>query len=1110
MEVKVLNSSTFASLSATYELDNNVSFKNTNRNSYHGFDLTLDNCLSGTKDTTINNYSSFFLSDDFNYNDFLSVDILDVPENYTFTSYIISESTSMYLSAIPAGKNPLTQVTFADYSDNKSFFEIFFIDNLNCKIKHTEGNLVRYLSYNYVNSEIIMLTGYDTIGNNDINTFQYVYDRNNNVISFSKKIYDKTQYLYVSQETNSLLFKLPPSNNRVQPFKNFELFKLRVNTSTLNDIISTSNYTYKQSLDNTKIIVDEEKSTYDFDTNYLFNNEYYSIDPYLNRNLNLNVLNLKNQKTVNNTQSQGGVFLNQPSFKHRYYENLFTGVKQEKGNSNIGLGYSSYTITKTLKSDALSYFHMPYDMYPYEKLNINDSSLVISGAISSDTPYYSDKIFKKLNDYKYSSPYGNVTDTQTNAYLCSWLSGGNDINDEGVWLDRYYNPSKLSYIDALVSVTPYNGFLQTNFDSLSQITNNDNNTYDLYDVTSNLTFEKGALYAYHHVGNENSKTFVNALSTNLVIDKIDYYFSLTYDRKIAKDEIIFESNSFTKILSEPLDSISPFDNFSVSFDISNENWNKPFGSQILGNYADKGFGIFNYRKITPYSLAFNKNKIYVINTQCELIRTITTENNILNLQKFEPNSIFLVYDNEGYVTKYNYIGTTLDKRFLPFVKDSTTNNFYSYGKFTFILTDDNWYRVDNNTLNYQTNNELNYNIIDISGGNPLSLAVKGSNVYLLSGYNPKIYNDEVYFYNSNSLNYYNILESNIGTKLQGEILDYVFDNEGNIYCLYDIDKLAVVDKFDNEIGFGNSNFYKLSAITGFNNAIGKGLDIIDEFYGNEKIDNYLSIVSLSANLTKGHLIYSRLKTDISESKNLLVNDKYFDIDSFSNNFNINNYDYLRNNFDNGENIVSKIKLPNIYDTQTYETATLTYPLSNLSPGYHNFTITFDSINGLFQFYIDGKSVDKYAFDSGKYSFGTIFDNSIYIGTEPSYGNNKLNEILNDVNYYNYGNFKLKNFYFYNTPLYLYDIANIIRSNYKIQDLYFEIPTGKRNYIENIDKFFKNKLPGRKSNLLNISIQDTGITDKPLQTDISEEIISNIYNVLPANTKLNKIVWEKDD
>ena len=1107
MEVKVLNSSTFASLSATYDLDDNVSFKNSNRNSYHGFDLTLDNCLSSTKDTTINNYSSFFLSDDFNYDNFLSVDVLDVPENYTFTSYIISESTSMYLSAIPAGKNPLTQITFSDYSDNTSFFEIFFIDNLNCKIKHTESNLVRYLSYNYVNSEIVMLTGYDTIGNNDINTFQYVYDTNNNVISFSKKIFDKTQYLYVNQSNNKLEFKLPPNNNRVEPFKNFELFKLRINTTTLNDILSTSNYTYKQSLDNTKIIVDDTKSTYDFDSNFIFNNEYYSIDPYLNRNLNLNILNLKNQKTVDNTQSQGGLFLNQPSFKHRYYENLFTGVKQEKGNSNIGIGYSSYTLTKTFKSDALSYFHIPYNIYPFEKLNINDSSLAISGATSSDNPYYSDKIFKKLNNYKYSSPFGEVSDTATNAYLCSWLSGGNDINDKGVWLDRYYNPSTISYYDALVGTS--STFLTMDFESLSQITNNDNSVYDLYDVTSNLTFEKGALYAYHHVGNENSKTYVDTLSSNLIVDNIDYYFTTLYDRKIYENEIIFDSNYFAKVLSEPLDLVSPFDNFSLSVDISNENWSLPFGSQIIGNYTNKGFGIFNYRKITPYTLTFNKNQVFLFNTQGEVIRTITTENNIVSVQKFEPNSIFLVFDEEGYVTKYSYIGTTLDKKFLPFLKNNSRKSFYSYGNYTFILINSDWYRVDSNILSYKEDSELNYNLVDISGGDPQSIVSRNNNVFLLSGYNPKIYGNEIYYINSTELFYYNILSEKIGVKIDGDINDYVFLDNGSIYVIYDNNKIAVVDNLDNNIGFGGSKTQLLSTITGFNNSIGKGIDKIDEFYDKQKIDNFLTIVSLSSNDTDGKLVYTRVDENLENSSNTLTGITS-PLTGFENNYNVNNYDYLNNNYDNGENITCKVKLPNIYDVQTFETATLTYPLSNLSPGYHNFTVTFDTLNGLFQFYIDGKSVDKYAFDSGKYSFGTIFDNSIYIGTEASYGNNKLNDILNDVNYYNYGQFKLKDFYMYNTPLYLYDIANIVRSKYKIQDLHFELPTGKRNYVENIERFFKNKLPGRKSNLVNVSIQDTGITDKPLQDDISEEIVSGIYKVLPANTKLNKVVWEKDD
>lgn len=56
----------------------------------------------------------------------------------------------------------------------------------------------------------------------------------------------------------------------------------------------------------------------------------------------------------------------------------------------------------------------------------------------------------------------------------------------------------------------------------------------------------------------------------------------------------------------------------------------------------------------------------------------------------------------------------------------------------------------------------------------------------------------------------------------------------------------------------------------------------------------------------------------------------------------------------------------------------------------------------------------------------------------------------------------------------------------------------------------NKLPGRKSNLLNIGIQDTGITQQLLQYNINREIVGNIQKVLPSNTQLNNIVWETDN
>ncbi len=1107
MDIKVLNNSNLTSLSAVYP-DSSITLTNSKQNSYNGINLTLNNLLSAVNDTTINNYSLFYLSDNTRYSNYLTVSNLPTPTNYTFTSYIATSTANTVYLAVDSSTESAATITFVNALADNTYFEINFLDDRYCKIKNTENNITRYLSYDYVNGVILMLADESGISFNDISTFEYVLDLSSNTVVFSKKVFGKTQYLTFNFSNYSLGFEIATDHDRIIPFKNTQIFKLRINTNSVVNTLSTSNYVYEQSLDNTKLTVDKTKSTYDFSSNFLFNSEYFNINPYASSTYSVNILNLKNQKTVFNTQSQGGVFKTQPAFNHRYYHDLYTGVSQETGNSNIGLGFASYTLSTVLKSDSLNYFHVPYDIYPYEKLNVNDSSLVISGAIASDTPYYSDKIFKKLGNYMYSSPYGNVSDTQTGAYLCTWLSGSNDINGLGVWVDRFYNPTNVSYYDALVN--PSTG-VTTDFERISSSSGLDYNEYDIFDTTSNLTFEKGSLYAYHHVGNKNCQTFVDKLSTSVIVDNFDYYYTKTYIRKQYVNEIIFDHDNFTRILTTPLDYVSTFDNFSITFDISNENWLVPFGSQIVGNYSNRGFGIFNYRKITPYSLAYTGNKISVFNTQGKLIRDIYADDNIISIQKSEPNSTFLVFDDQGYVSKYNYIGTTLDKKLINQLVNNTTASFYSYGDYVFILIGIDWYRLNIHSLSIQSSSELVYGVTLIGElTDAKSIVATADNVYILSGYNPKVYNNEIYFYNQPQLFYYNIDSAEYGIKVEAEIQDYTFDNNGSFYALYDDTSIVSINNVD-VITYSA----KLSSITNFEHSYGKTIDLIDEFYGGDHITDRLSILSLSSTsdninyATAGVPVYTRTSTDFSTSNSTIV-DNIIPIASYNGNQNFNNYDYLRNNYDSGETIQVKVKLPNIYDVQTFETASITYPLSNISPGYHNITVVFNTVDGYLNMLIDGKNAGVYTFNPGQYSYGTIFDNALYIGTESGYGNDKLNDDLNDTNYYNYGKFKMKNMYVYNVPLYTYDVVNIIRSKYNIEDLVFELPTGKRNYVENIGKFFMNKLPGRKSNLLNIGIQDTGITQQLLQYNINREIVGNIQKVLPSNTQLNNIVWETDN
>ena len=73
----------------------------------------------------------------------------------------------------------------------------------------------------------------------------------------------------------------------------------------------------------------------------------------------------------------------------------------------------------------------------------------------------------------------------------------------------------------------------TNFDQISSNVGVDSENYDIFDKISDLSFEEGALYAYHHIGNENCKSFVNGLSGNIIFDNFERYFD-KFDKIFSK------------------------------------------------------------------------------------------------------------------------------------------------------------------------------------------------------------------------------------------------------------------------------------------------------------------------------------------------------------------------------------------------------------------------------------------------------------------------------------------------------------------------------------------------------------------------------------------------
>ena len=74
-----------------------------------------------------------------------------------------------------------------------------------------------------------------------------------------------------------------------------------------------------------------------------------------------------------------------------------------------------------------TYFTTPSSLYPYDRLNINDTKFTQNGSLGANTPLFADKIKSVRSDGK---------NFNNGRYLFTWLRGG-DAKTPGVWVDRY-------------------------------------------------------------------------------------------------------------------------------------------------------------------------------------------------------------------------------------------------------------------------------------------------------------------------------------------------------------------------------------------------------------------------------------------------------------------------------------------------------------------------------------------------------------------------------------------------------------------------------------------------------------------------------------------------
>jgi len=1209
MEVISLNSANFIGLSSNYSPDSSLSFNQQIYYTEQGTAFPVSQALMLPNDSSTNNYSNLFLTSLQPLSSVVSINNLQPITDDGFTTYLalyslngINPSTSLFMNV----QEPANAVSVANISlssnvlsniDNTYMFTIKFYSDVLCKVEHVNAYVTRYLTIGSDASLYFAFdTGTDYLGDRSPQLFNYTYDRINNCIVFSKRLQDIS---YTIANTSSGLAAIQISTGPY-PYLPSSIWSCALRPQEPNDTLLYDPWvSYNKNTATNTQDINLSRTVSNINSNLLINSQYLSLTGTA---LDVNALSLKNTNTPENYQSRNNPFqanksqfLSENEVEFRDYKRLFTGSNQALGNDNITMGYEAYTTDIVLPKDAVTYFHVPQIIYPFKEININDSGLIQAGAIAGDHPVKSDKIFKKLADAKYTSPFGSATDNELNgSFLCSWLSGSSDITVAPIWVDRYYNPSKVTFITALTTRSLHANTYSTVFDGFVQAAGTPPSTDEVFDVPSDLTFEPGCYYAYHHYGPSDVQKYIDIFTPYLIEQDFPNYYSSLSNSSLQQpltNEYDF-SDGTKYAITNSLSSIQDTNQFTMCFDLHNSDWSKPFGSQVIGNLLNDGFGIFNENINTPTifvrSISGTSAGLTILNTDFTTLKSVIYPSTYQPLAyirgRFGSNYSAIFSDNN--VRQYSCDDKLLRQTYSPYLStytsytntDSTAYIICSgASQFTLLSLD-----LVSNIITRITNAQNFYYAPNTAGNNATTINYYNSGFYFTNGTISRRVNDTLYYLTDNNtsiIKWGKLGTSNTTTttafKISGTntFVDFNIDYDGNIW---------IINSNNSYYKYTQNNVYLLSGTLTSNTQLTTTINLT----GN----GATTVVNLSTTATPNNIVINinnstlRQSFDYSLSGNRivfsspLVNGAIGNItynttqDTFSNykvsfisEFNngayytntlfartgyktppqtsttpsistqayqfvyvdtngnplsstiyysatgvlsLTNTNYLRE-FVQGtypaSNLNIKAITTNIYNSADVSTSEIIYNLSALDPGYHHFAIRFDAYHGYMTLFIDAQVAGSVQFTPRKYKFSNLIYRPFLIGSACFNNSTPLYKYLKKNSYLT-ENIKIRNFYLYDTPLNDYDIIMHARQSRDIQDIHFDVSCGRRNYLEEIERYFKASLPGTKSTLYNTVIRNTGITDPGLQQSLEKTIARVLANSAPAFTKLNTVKW----
>ena len=902
--------------------------------------------------------------------------------------------------------------------------------------------------------------------------------------------------------------------------------------------IPNSYVKYISSYNTDSVDLNTSTITEQISNNYLFftNNYNFYDGTVANENIktsHIDFFPLKNQATLQEYYAENNHFNSEPKYLNRIYDKVNAGTHQQRGTDKIGLSYNIGTYDIIFKPNKLTYFTTPDSMAPYTVLNISDSKIETIGSVPGSNPLISDKVFKRRTHIKNNSFSDNTDPT----YLCSWLSGNN--SGEMKWVDRYYNP-KISTFATALSTSSVSAISSTShfkvISAVKEAGGFNAGITETFDVSSSLTFEPNNDYMFYHVGDKDYENLFDIFNTMYnTASSIEYTnfkgVPITPRKSKTDDELILNGGNYGKFKSDEVG------DFSTSFWLHTKDNTKPFAYQIVGNYFEEGFGIFNTDLVTPNVILPVENKktgviskLLFLNNQFESydevvlqedgvdieIKAIGRKDIFSELYVLGKNNIIYIYNsNNNLISKIENLKDTtatiddfevgekkLHVLFNPIKSSGGDNRYFTYrmtdGK-TFGVTDSTaeTVRGEKGKIIDNINGTTVYSVDPDNGyGNEISFD-SNHEAHTIRRFNSSSLSDTRNYVQQGSspLTYTDTKRVVAGVGVESKVNGVLVDDEDNIIIVHDNNVLSILDK--NRVLKKTREFCQID-----NDSYEQTyIDLIYDFESGV----YKKYILLIQEYADGFRLI-KLDDDLI----IKFSKRFYDINLGDLNLTktVTSYSYLRKIGAKRNQFKVTLKPKRKFHSSgniPKEKIEIEFDYTQLNTGYNHFFVNVALRKGYMELFVNGRLYKKQTFTAGTYSLDNILGTGCYVGavSTPFYLT-LANRLLQPRKYF-VRNCKIKGFKLYNKTMNYFDMLAHYKYHLPDKNVIWSYPIGQRTYVDTIDKLMKFSFPEKISNKYKIEIENTNITDQALKDKLTSRIKDELIKITPYFDEVEDVV-----